>query len=276
MEQPPEDAAALRAKWEADKLRTREGAQSATLPAFGQTDLEAALRANPDDRDIYLVYADWLSEQGDDWGQLIVVQDQIETLPRFGSSERRAELTRSETLLLFRLSARLWGVLGETVFSESTQKYLSDLVDATWKRGFLHTVRLRNVDADTFRTIVSTLPELPIARILRVLTFEDIAWEDEMLDLVVAQRWPMLERLEIFGGDDFDAARLAPLFTRLPQARHLILWGVRNADVLADAIVKSPIASQLLTMLLRRHDLSEAGRVTLQQLAPRTDINIDG
>jgi len=44
-------------------------------------DLEARIHANPDDRDDYLVYGDWLSEQGDPRGELITVQVKLEDAP---------------------------------------------------------------------------------------------------------------------------------------------------------------------------------------------------
>src|SRR5262245_51595688 len=48
------------------------GADEATGPAHNAK-LEAAIAADPDDADAYLVYADWLQAQGDPRGELIVL-----------------------------------------------------------------------------------------------------------------------------------------------------------------------------------------------------------
>lgn len=164
--------AALRAKWEADKARRASSIEPVDDdPPLGPRDLEAALRAHPDELDTFLVLADFLGEHGDEWGQLITVQHALETLPRFGFDARRDELSRRETLLRFHLSRRLWGSLGELVYNTATQRYFCDLVDVDWRRGFLHTARIREPH-ELAVTLVRGLASAPAAIILRALDLD--------------------------------------------------------------------------------------------------------
>jgi uncharacterized protein (TIGR02996 family) len=162
--------AALRAKWEANKAGRASSIERDD--ELGEHDLEAALRAHPDELDTYLVYADWLADRGDEWGQLITVQHALETLPRFGAGDRRDELSRRETLLRFQLSGRLWGPIGEQVYDTSTQRYYCDLIDAGWRWGFLHTARIARTDV--LNDLLAGLAEAPVAIVLRRLSIHTV------------------------------------------------------------------------------------------------------
>lgn len=264
-EQTAAHASPLRAKWEADKLCSRLGARGFVRAdgddaAIGQADLEAALAANPDDRDAYLVYADWLCERGDDWGQLIAVQHAMEMLPRFGSTERRHELARTEAELMFRLGTRLWGSLGETVYDEATQRYVSDLVDATWQCGFLRAVRLTSMHHSRFRTIAEVMHGLPIARLLRELVLVDDEWFPDTLERVAQRRWPLLQSIDITSGTTrLDAARVAPILANLPALTKFIVCRTTNTDVLCEAIARSPVVSQLRVVELHAGKIGARG-----------------
>ena len=209
---------ALRAKWEADRFSSRllaDGfSRAAGDAALGQADLVAALRANPGDADNYLVYADWLSEHGDDWGQLITVQHALASLPRFGATAKRDELSRVEDELQFRLAGRLWGALGETVYDEARQRYWCDLVDATWERGFLRAVTLRGLAEDVFVRIVDVLHALPAAVVLREITLVDREWSTASIDAFVSRPWPALRKLVVSG--QVDVQRVLPVLAASP------------------------------------------------------------
>lgn len=240
---------ALRAKWEADRFCTRLAAQGFARVAggaapLGQTELEAALRANPDDADVYLVYADWLSDRGDDWGQLIAIQHALATLPRVGAAGRHDELSREETLLRFRLAGRLWGTLGETVYDESTQRYWCDLIDATWERGFLRGVQIRRLEADAFLRVVAGLHGLPIAAVLREIVLFDEAWPNASIDAFAARRWSALRRLEI--GGRFDLQRLLPVLATSPLDT-LVLESVELTTADIDALARMKLHELRIT-----------------------------
>jgi uncharacterized protein (TIGR02996 family) len=67
------------AKGKADAAKPAKGANAKADDSVGTRDarnpaLEAAIAANPNDRDAYAVFADWLQEQGDPRGELISLQ----------------------------------------------------------------------------------------------------------------------------------------------------------------------------------------------------------
>jgi uncharacterized protein (TIGR02996 family) len=64
------------------------------------SELEAHLRHHPDDRNSWLVYADWLTEEGDARGQLVMLEHRLETgalspEERQGLTEQVQALVRS-------------------------------------------------------------------------------------------------------------------------------------------------------------------------------------
>jgi len=81
--------------------------------AASQPALLAALTENPDDLETLQIYGDWLAERGDPWGQIVLIQHALETLPRFGHTERRDALQREDLRLRFMHATRLWGALGD-------------------------------------------------------------------------------------------------------------------------------------------------------------------
>lgn len=92
------------------KLRTKlfrfERARFALTPADDRSvALKAAIVAAPDDDGPRLAYADWLLQQGDPLGEMIVVQCQLAALAN--DDPRRAALQRRESGLL-RKHARTW------------------------------------------------------------------------------------------------------------------------------------------------------------------------
>lgn len=220
---------ALRAKWEADKAgRTRVDDD----PPLSKREFEDALRARPDELETYLVYADWLADHGDEWGQLITVQHALETLPRFGAQARRDELSRRETLLRFSLSRRLWGSLGEQVYSAEQQRYLCDLIDADWRCGFVHAARIVNDDQHVFRALVLGLADAPIAIVLRSLTLvARAAWPPQALRALGERDWPTLEWLRVDAEHDPD--ELYPVLARAPRLAEVEVNGV-SIDLQAD------------------------------------------
>jgi len=234
-EEPTEHLSPLHAKWAADKIcsglahagfeRTSE-----TVAPLAKAEFEDALRANPDDLDTYLVYGDWLSDHGDDWGQLITIQHAIATLPPRTSvhDPRRSELDRSETMLRFRLGARLWGKLGETVFDEMTHTYLCDLIEADWFCGFVRGIRCSRVYETIFPMLMREFGKLPIAIVLREVALWDREWPEGALESFVEQKWPLVERVKIEGA--FDGMLLAHLLENAPRLVTLIVHGATFSE----------------------------------------------
>lgn len=89
-------------------------------------DLEAAVVRAPDDATACLVYADWLSEQADPWGELIALQ-----CAGAGDAARIAMLQQAE------------------VRAALSVVPLPEDLRLTWERGFVVGVRLRRTRATT-------------------------------------------------------------------------------------------------------------------------------
>ena len=106
--------------------------------------LEAAIVANPSDRDAYTVFADWLQEQGDPRGELMSLQ--------LGNKDKQAKA------LIARHADYFLGPLAEhvTVHDEGGNNSISHLRTTAqekewqktqqeaflWRNGFIHRVRL--------------------------------------------------------------------------------------------------------------------------------------
>jgi uncharacterized protein (TIGR02996 family) len=240
-EEPTEYLSPLHAKWAADKVCSRlvdSGFTRTSDPVapLAKAEFEDALRASPDDLDTYLVYADWLSDRGDDWGQLITIQHALATLPPRTRLDdpRRAELERTETMLRFRLGSRLWGPLGETVFDEMTHTYLCDLIDADWFCGFVRGIRCSRITQDIFPVLMREFGKLPISIVLRTVELWTREWPDDTLDAFVMQKWPLVERVKIEGA--FDGTLLVYLLANSPKLETLIVHGAHFSERAINAL----------------------------------------
>jgi uncharacterized protein (TIGR02996 family) len=255
-----EHASPLAAKWDADR---RAGEQVAgglsrvsddvDLPQ-NQIDLVAAIAASPDDLDGYLVFADWLSERGDPWGQLIAIQHALALLPRFGSTPRRDELSRLEVTLRFEHAARLFGPLGETIVDTSTQTYAFSLIDTDWRCGFVRTARI----ADTERLGPALLAEIARLDVMQLL---------HRLEVAAPPHRPRRDRPWL------DAASLAPLVVTLPVLRELVVEWTENTDALCVALAASPIAPRLEELRIDASAFTPAGIAALAR-APFASLRV--
>lgn len=149
-------AGPVEARWEYDKRIAlaiagglRATASSAGAEEARSADFEAAIRADPDDEGAYLVYADWLQQQGEPRGELICVQhalavqkSQARTQNERFFGARTMELERAELLLLMTQRERFAGSELAEVHSVAGQRYLIDLFDLEWQLGFLRRAAL--------------------------------------------------------------------------------------------------------------------------------------
>ena len=106
-------------------------------------ELEAAITANPDDDQTYLVYADWLQQQGDPLGELIVKHAR--------ASDQTAFVTEHETDLL--------GPLAD---------YEDMLEPRVWRNGFLREVKVANT-FDRSENHDGTKEAFPVEELLAML-----------------------------------------------------------------------------------------------------------
>lgn len=92
--------------------------------------LEAHLRTDPDDEEAWLVYGDWLSEQGDVRGQLVALRHRL-TSGEPGDEERRS------------IEAKM-GALHEAHEAEWLGGWVPpSTARLQWRCGFVHGIRLR-------------------------------------------------------------------------------------------------------------------------------------
>ena len=263
----------IRAKWDADRqcrllladgwVRVAGDAEElASQPA-----LLAALRANSDDLDTYEILADWLSEHGDPWGQLMAVQIALARLPRVKVAQRRDELEREEDKLSFLHAGRLWGSLGEQIVDEATQRYASTMIDAEWYCGFVRAARFHDLPFE----VVLAFARLEIAQLVRSLAIESTKWRRENCDVLAAQPWPRLDRLIIaddsqrVAQEGLDARWLVPVLAPevTPALTQLQVRGSHSADGLCIALATSPIRTRLRQLDLLDCQFTEEGIAAL-------------
>jgi uncharacterized protein (TIGR02996 family) len=124
-------------------------------------DLEAAIAANVDDPDAYLVYADWLIAQGDPRGELITTQHAMrgqQNPAEFMTFKKREEALRTQ-----HLASWLGPVAGLALHR----------IKIDWRTGFVHAVRIEgpsNTTEVSFAELVTEVLASPIARFVRTLT----------------------------------------------------------------------------------------------------------
>ena len=313
----PMASSPIKAKWDADReckqlladgwTQVDAGEGSADELALTKPELLAAIAENPDDLDAYPILADWLIERGDPWGQLIAIQHALATLPRFGATARRDELSREDARLTFMSALRLWGPLGEIIVDDATQRYASGVLDCEWVCGFIRRARGR-APSEQLELVLHDFAALDIARFLNSLYLESSSWSRTFGDALVAHPWPALRELEIYSPDRLptewlDARAVVPMLAPeyTPVLTKLTLNSTRSTDGLCLALATSPIGRRLesLTLLdgqftdegvaylqggqfdkLRRLVISGTGPSTaahaLERLAPSAEIRLRG
>jgi uncharacterized protein (TIGR02996 family) len=190
--------------------------ESATNP-----ELEAAIQRNPDDRDAYLVYGDWLQSKGDPRGQLIAVQAAL--LDKPGDKH----LTRQERDILVEHEDAL---LGDLMQIEGADEEIA----LGWHLGFL---RSATIGGDEFSEIdaiaaIRALFESPSARFLRELrilavgTDEGQADYSEVIEALAEVELPSTLRSLTFSIESYqiswsELGDVSPLYPKVPNLREL-------------------------------------------------------
>ncbi len=117
------------------------------------------IRSHPDDDEVRLIYADWLTDQGDPRGEFIRVQVDLAARPL--KRPRRAEIFRRERELLTQHQER---------WLEPIRSWLEPGFPVKMKRGFLSQVRLIR---DLPDQAVATLAASPWLALLPILLDRD-------------------------------------------------------------------------------------------------------
>ena len=214
-----------------------EGARESRATLATNTDLEAAILANPDDDEAILVYGDWLAERADPRGQLILTYARMhgETDPsRFMPLKKHCETIVAENRGAF---------FGQLV------EYL-DRVRIRWRLGFFDDVRIFDRgDEPTPHETLNALLAAPATLLLRVLRVDgfDLRAQSRLL----AAELPSLQSLALEVAADGHALAeletLAPLFDLkvAPRLKRLTIEEAPDGNALIRALVRSPLAMQL-------------------------------
>jgi uncharacterized protein (TIGR02996 family) len=262
-----------------------------TKPIAQNDELEASIRQAPDDRERYLVYADWLSERNDPRGELSICQA--------NADQDAAARGRADEIL--RVHRRYF--LG----AFAAEDYLIGTVLFTWHLGWVDSINFTTIaepgmttGGDTFLGAMK-LPSTKFLRSLRIgrLSYDEepdmvVMWsalteagprptlkaldlgdEDEQISwmcagsipVVLPQLYPNLEVLKIRAGRmKLDAKALA-----LPKLKTLIIESGGLARENAQAIVKACVDGLLpaLTKLeIWFGSASYGGTTTIDDLLP--------
>lgn len=194
-------------------------------PAKINPKLEAKIEKSPDDIQNYIIYGDWLEDQGDERGDLIAFQTQSPQTPK----AKRA----AKTLIR---SASIWGELHE----------LDDvIVVEAWRWGFIQSVKVQNVSerselfggdepAVDIAKIVGQLLDSSFGRFTQSLTVGIVDFEgntyDEVIKAIARRPRPCLRSLFLgdFSRDETELnwsaiGNISPLYKSLPGLRSLTL-----------------------------------------------------
>lgn len=190
--------------------------------------LERVILDNPEDKGGYLVYADWLTQQGDPRGELIVVQSE-------GKTDREAELLAAHPFM------RGIGLTDSKHFQNASP----GIARAEWKWGFWESLHIFNVidwmdGKFPTKDVLDRLFTNPAALVLQELKAGVIRWEynAQDIELLIAEaaKAPFAKTLTAlrFGevtGIDIDCAHhpignLAGITKEaFPELRELTMWG---------------------------------------------------
>ncbi|MEO8704806.1 MAG: WGR domain-containing protein [Kofleriaceae bacterium] len=145
------------------------GPRSTAPAAKTNPALEQAILKHPDDHDGYMVYSDWLQEQGDPRGELAGIQVRL-------AKRKDTKLANTEKKLLWDQRAYFYGPLAVYVTKERDR---SAPATATWRDGWIDSLRLSAVSqySDTAELprvsdcaeLVRLLPAVASARLAREL-----------------------------------------------------------------------------------------------------------
>ncbi len=187
--------------------------------------LEAAILADPDRPEAYLVYADWLQVQGDPRGELIVLQHANQVVPA--------------NRLLASRAAHFYGRVAGALHQLERHRFDPLGRDTTWRWGFLESLwisaKQTNEDAEIdVPGALAALLDHPSSRFLRDLTLGIVRFEDNSYDEVAAvignRRLPALRSLIL--GDFYSSETelnwshmgdVSPIYRAVPDLRSLTL-----------------------------------------------------
>jgi uncharacterized protein (TIGR02996 family) len=138
--------------------------------------LEAALVENPEDLATHMAYADYLSEQGDAWGELIQIQLRLEQ-EELKPAERKKLQSEEKKLVEAHLRNRLGDFAPWVLDVQQHPQYSWQNLSAeyTLRRGWFWTLKFLRYSVESMRALVQS----PSTRLLHTLHFVEEMYEEE-------------------------------------------------------------------------------------------------
>jgi uncharacterized protein (TIGR02996 family) len=212
--------------------------------------LQDQIRANPDDWDSWLVYADWLTDEGDSRGQMIVLEHQLAggALP---PQERSKARQRLDALKARHQPERLrrWACPAGTAL--------------IWRHGFVVGVRFPR--GPGWAEALAHLAAHPAGPMLSTLALSNHAMGTEGLAVLLKSPvLPRLARLNLWGNQlDAQAAALLARQAELGSLLSLNLWNNRLGDEGAAALAEATSLGALVDLDLGDNQISRNGAISL-------------
>lgn len=217
-------------------------------PKHVNEELEAQIRAKPDEPGPYLVYADWLIQRSDPRGDLITVQAQLAETPR------KKELLDAEKKLLDAHP----GYFLPPALDEALRKRTAPRCEVTWSHGFFKSVRLaRGTTAAAQDINLDVVAKSVLAhssgKFLRSLVLGPLGtseyWYAPLISEIAKQQHAMLNEIVVgdFGPGDIEltstvAGTITPLFRAAPALQKL---AVKAGSLKLDGKVGHPQLREL-------------------------------
>lgn len=220
--------ALLAAGWEEIAELVEPGSTAVKGVSTSNSDLEAAIAANPEDLEAYRVYADWLTAQGDVRGELVLADLAVLRRPDDGRAGFVASTLRKTfgKLLLGPVFAwRTVEVQQAGYFGMEARGFIPGL---SWHLGFLRAARLARTSLPTkLHTMVEALLTHPCGHLLEHLVLGPSAHFDgedysETLRVLEGSRPATLRALSV--GEGYDSLMDVSGFFRLPGLERLRLF----------------------------------------------------
>ncbi len=215
-------------------------------------DLEAALQASPHDAGAFLVYADWLLEQGDPQGELIRVQHALARAPNDLTLHARDEELRRELTSL------------------------RHLLGARWALGFPRHVPLIWV-GDPEVSAVDAALRSPLCRFVEGVTLSDYVRMGKLMPALAQLPW--LEEVGLMGNLELISPRLLVSMlnevVRLPRLTRLQLMAREVSEPLSELPVFPNVRKLTLSGAWLKPEDATVLRLARSRLAPGCVLRLE-
>jgi uncharacterized protein (TIGR02996 family) len=188
-------------------------------------EIEAMIEESPNDPQVHLIYADWLQQQCDPRGELIIVQHGIASLEtkqqHFGSSP----LERAETELFKAYEEELLGPLAKYTHIRLTHRSYRGFL---WRYGFIRAARIDGFWQTSTAAVLKTILGHPSTRFLERLVL--MRGLDQAVIKTIAEHAPKTLEWITLGNA---VSHLDLLCAAVPRLRTLILtsWLAENSGI---------------------------------------------